>query len=220
MSTIAELTLPAAEFALHETLETVPEAKFEIERVVAHDSQRVMPFVWAADEAVDRETLDEALDADPSVANVTALADFEDDWLYRMEWVTDIRVVLHVLLERDGTILTANGRDDRWYLRILFPDRESLSATHDFCREEGLAFDVRRVYELDSERRDQHGLTDAQHETLVTALERGYFDIPQATTLDELATEFDVSRQALSERLHRGHKALIESALVVGRFGE
>lgn len=220
MSTIAELTLPAAEFALHETLETVPDAKFEVERVVAHNSQRVMAFVWAAGKGIEREVLETVLDEDPSVENVTTLAEFEDNWLYHMEWVTDIRVVLHVLLEHDGTILTADGCDDQWYLRVLFPDRESLFATHEFCQEEDLTLDVRRIYELDSERRDQYGLTDAQHETLVTALECGYFDIPQRTTLDELAAEFDISRQALSERLHRGHKALIESALVVGRFGE
>ena len=38
--------------------------------------------------------------------------------------------------------------------------------------------------------------------------------------LDDLADELDVSHQALSERLHRGHKTLIQNALIVGRMGE
>jgi predicted DNA binding protein len=218
MSTIAEVSLPAAEFALYETLETVPDVQFEIERVVAHESERVMPFVWATGE-VERERLDEALSADPSVESVTELATFDEEWLYRMEWVADIRIVLHVLLDQDGTILNADGRNGVWHLRILFPDRESLSATYEFCEGEGLSMTIERVYELGGESRDRYGLTELQHETLVAAVEAGYFDIPQQSTLDDLAEDLDITHQALSERLHRGHKTLIENALIVGRMG-
>jgi predicted DNA binding protein len=219
MSTIAAVALPAAEFALHETLETVPDIQFEIERVVAHETDRVMPFVWATDEGIDRDALEEALADDPSVENVTELAAFDDEWLYRMEWVADIHVVLHVLLEQEGTILNADGRNDEWHLRILFPDRDSLSATYDFCTDEDLTMTVESIHELDGEHRDQYGLTETQHETLITAVEEGYFDIPQNATLDDLAGELDISHQALSERLHRGHKTLIENALIIGRMG-
>jgi predicted DNA binding protein len=218
MSTIAELSISASEFALATTLDTLPHMQFEVERVVAHESERVMPFVWATGET-DRERLDEALSADPSVESVTELAAFDDEWLYRMEWVADIRIVLHVLLDQDGTILNADGRNERWHLRILFPDRESLSATYDFCQEEDFSLTVERIYELGGESRDRYGLTELQHETLVAAVEAGYFDIPQQSTLDDLADELDITHQALSERLHRGHKTLIENALIVGRMG-
>jgi predicted DNA binding protein len=219
MSTIAEVTLPASEFALHATLEAVPNVQFEIERVVAHETDRVMPFVWANGEEADREALNEALADDPTVENEVELAAFDEEWFYRMEWVADIRVVLHLLLEQEGTILNANGRNDEWHFRALFPDRESLSATYDFCKEEELTMAVESIYELDGEHRDEYGLTETQHETLITAVEDGYFDIPQEATLDDLAAELDISHQALSERLHRGHKTLIENALIVGRMG-
>ena len=107
MSTIAELNLPAAEFALSGTLEALPDSQFEIERVVAHGTDRVMPFVWATDEGTDRDTLTEVLADDPSVENVVELAAFDDEWFYRMEWIADIRIVLYVLLEQEGTILNA-----------------------------------------------------------------------------------------------------------------
>ncbi len=219
MSTIAEITIPAEEFALHETLDALPDAQFEIARLVAHESDRVMPFIWATDEGTERETFDEVMTDDRSVENVTELASFDDEWFYRMEWVENIEVVLHTLLEQQGTILNADGRDDEWHLRILFPDRDSLSATYDFTREEGLTMTVESIYELDGEHRDRYGLTETQHETLIAAVEQGYFDIPQQTTLDDLATELDITHQALSERLHRGHKTLIENALIVGRMG-
>ncbi|MFC7079618.1 hypothetical protein [Halorussus caseinilyticus] len=48
MSTIAQLGVPAEAFALRETLPRVPDVEVEAERVVAHDEERVMPFVWAA----------------------------------------------------------------------------------------------------------------------------------------------------------------------------
>ena len=218
MSTVAELSIPAPEFALAATLDEFPHVKFEIERVVAHETERVMPFVWATGET-DRESLDEALSADPSVENFTELAAFDDEWLYRMEWVEDIRIVLHILLDQEGTVLNADGRDEQWQLRILFPDRDSLSATYDFCREEDLSMTVERIYELGGENRDRYGLTELQHETLVAAVEAGYFDIPQQSTLDDLAADLGITHQALSERLHRGHKTLIENALIVGRMG-
>ena len=219
MSTIAEVSLPGAEFALHETLETHPDVEFEIERMVAHETDRVMPFVWATSETVDRETLDDAMADDPSVDNVTELAAYDDEWFYQMEWVSDIRVVIHVLLEQEATILNASGRNDEWEFRILFPDRDSLSATYDYCTEEELTLTIHRIHELDGEHRDEYGLTETQHETLIAAVEAGYFDIPQQSTLDELADDLGITHQALSERLHRGHKTLIENALIVGRMG-
>ncbi|EMA39271.1 helix-turn-helix domain-containing protein [Halococcus hamelinensis] len=219
MSTIAEVSLPGSEFALHETLEAHPDVEFEIERMVAHETDRVMPFVWATSERIDRETLDETMADDPSVDNVTRLAAYDGEWFYRMEWVTDIRVVLHVLLEQGATVLNASGRNDVWELRILFPDRDSLSATYDYCTEEELTLTVNRIHELDGEHRDEYGLTETQHETLVAAVEAGYFDIPQQATLDELADDLGITHQALSERLHRGHKTLIENALIIGRMG-
>ena len=218
MSTIAELSIPAAEFALADTLDAFPDAKFETERVVAHETDRIMPFVWATGD-IERDRLDEALADDPSVEEFTELAAFDEEWFYRMEWVEDIRIVLHVLLDQEATVLDADGRDGEWHLRILFPDRDSLSATYDFSQEEGLTMTVERIYDLNGGDRDRYGLTDLQHETLVAAVEAGYFDIPQESTLDELADDLDITHQALSERLHRGHKTLIENALVVGRMG-
>ena len=75
------------------------------------------------------------------------------------------------------------------------------------------------IYELDGEHRDESALTETQHEALIAAVETGYFDIPQESTLDDLAAELDITYQVLSEHLHRGHKTLIENALIVSRIG-
>jgi predicted DNA binding protein len=220
MSTIAEMSVPAKEFALHSTLEALPDTEFEIQSIVARDSDRVVPFLWATSDHADQATVTEALADDMSVENILELAAFDDEWFYQMSWVEDIRIVLHVLVEHEATILNADGRNDEWHFRILFPRRESLSATYDYCQDENLSVKLGSVYALDNENRDEYGLTEPQHETLITAVEQGYFDIPQQVTMDDLAEQLDVSHQALSERLHRGHKTLIQNALIVGRMGE
>jgi hypothetical protein len=46
-----------------------------------------------------------------------------------MEWVEDVRFVVHMLVEEDAAILAMSGADDRWSFRALFPDREAVSST-------------------------------------------------------------------------------------------
>jgi predicted DNA binding protein len=219
MATIVEINIPADEFALHETLTVIPDLEFEIQSIAARNSDRAIPFLWATTENADQATLTETLTDDRTVENVIELAAFDDERFYQMEWIENVRIVLHVLLEHNATILDADGRNDEWHFRILFPRRESLSATFDYCETENLPVEFGNVYALDNENRDEYGLTETQHETLIAAVERGCYDIPQQMTLDDLADELDISHQALSQRLHRGHETLIKNALIVGRMG-
>lgn len=214
MSTISEVSISAGTFALGETLEAVPEATFDVERVVAHDTERVMPFVWAS--ASDREALEAAFEADPSVAEVEMLSDLDDEWLYRMEWVSHVQFVVHVLLEEQATVLDAHSESGRWHLRLMFPDRGSLSRTHEFCEEHDIEIAVDTIYEMDNERHGRFGLTEEQSETLTAAFESGYYEVPRDTSVADLAEELGISHQALSERFRRAHGNLVENALIIG----
>lgn len=215
MSTIAEFSIPAKDFALEETLDRVPDAEFEIERVAAHSEGRLTPFVWVY--ADDFDAFEAALADDPTVEDADCLSAFDDERFYRMDWVDSIHLLVHALLDAESTILSASGTDECWRLRILFPDREALSSTHDHCRSADIDFDIESIYELEGDRRGQFGLTQDQYDTLLAGIERGYYDVPREATLGEFAAALDISHQALSERLRRGHKNLIESTLVAGR---
>lgn len=216
MSTIAELEVPAAEFALSSTFDAVPDAEFEVERVVAYDRDRLLPFVWVTAPESGHDTLDDALRADSSVDSIELLTDLGDEWLYRMDWIQAIEFVVHLLHEEHATVLTAFGEQDRWLLRILFPDRDALSRSYDFCDDADLSVEVTSIYELDDRRRGQFGLTADQLESLITASEEGYYEVPRGATLQEVAAELGISHQALSERLRRGHGRLVRNALVIG----
>lgn len=211
---VAEFEIPAEEFALYETLTTVEGVEFEIERIVAHESERVMPFVWASGAEV--EEIEAALENDPSIERLELLAGLGDEQLYRMEWVDHIKTLIRMLVEENATILAASGRKTTWHLRALFPERDALSRTHEYCKEEGLTIDIKSIYRLDEGRQGRFGLTDKQHDTLVEAFEQGYYEIPRGVTAEELGAALGVSHQALSEQLRRAHGSLVENTIVIG----
>lgn len=212
MSTIVESTLPADQFALYETLDRNPSAEFNILQVVANGTDRAMPFVWAKGEDLDQ--LYTAIDEDPSTENVEIIAELEEEYLLRMGWTAHIRVILYILIEEDATIMDATGKNGTWQFRILFPEHDSVSATHAFCEEYNINLEFERIYQLsDSPRRGQYGLSDDQYEAIVRAYQEGYYHVPRAVNLQKLADRLGISHQALSERIRRGHEKLIENTL-------
>jgi len=214
MPTIVRGTVPAAEFALHHTLSTVPGLRVECEQVVQSGEKSVMPLVWL--QGADPETVEDALAGDPTVESVSCLSTFGDEQLCRIEWTDRVRYLLEMVTNGKATVLDIHGRDDRWYLRVLYPTREHFSRTHTFATEHGLPLDVTSIREMDGNPASRFGLTDGQHEVLVRAARQGYFDVPQETNLGGLADGCDVSHQALSERLRRGIGTLVEETLLVG----
>ncbi|WP_255196157.1 helix-turn-helix domain-containing protein [Halorarius litoreus] len=218
MATIVRGTIPTEQFALHHTLERLPEVKIECERIVLSGDETILPLLWARD--TELEEIVDALEADPSVESFECLSEFEDEYLLSMTWIDRVHLLVHLLTSMEATILDAHGSDGNWYLRILYPDRSNFSDTHRFADERGLTFDVLSVREMEGEPAGRYGLTDAQYETLILAVKRGYFEVPRTVTLAELAEECDVSHQALSERIRRGTGALIEDTLMVGAFDD
>lgn len=212
MSTIVKASVPTEQFALAETFEAVPSAEFDALRLVTHGSDRVIPLLWATN--VDPATVSEAMRDDDTTADVRLVSRRNHESLFRMRWTARIRFVTHVMVEERGAIVSARGTDDDWTFRVLFPERESVSATYEACEDYDIDLDIQRIYGLD-EAPSLGGfhLTDEQFTAITVALERGYYAVPRETTLEELADRLDVSHQALSERLRRGHRALVRSVL-------
>lgn len=214
MATIVRGFVPAPEFALHNTLERLPEVSFETERVVTNGEDAVMPLLWVR--RVEKDEADRALEADPTVGSLSSLADFGTELLYRMEWVDHVELLLQMLTNSEATVLDAYGRGDRWALRVLYPSREEFSMTHEFCNDHGLTFEVESIREMENQPNGRFGLTEEQYQALVAATQQGYYNIPRGSKLQEIAAEFDLSHQAFSERLRRGTASLVKDTLIVG----
>ena len=56
---------------------------------------------------------------------------------------------------------------------------------------------------------DLTGLTDKQRAALDVAVARGYFDDTRGATLEELAEEFDISKQAFGQRLRTAERKVL-----------
>lgn len=218
MATSVILSLDSEDLVLRRTFEMVPGARFECERVVRNGESSIMPLLWARD--VSHADLEPAFEADPSIDGVDLLADFGSEQLYRMEWVDRIDILLQMLTNGEATILDAYARHEEWQLRVLFPTRDHFSTTHEFCESHGLSLDIEAIREMDGQPTGRYGLTESQYEALVTAARRGYYEVPQERTLEEVAEELGVSHQSLSERLRRGTEALIQDTLMIGAPSE
>jgi predicted DNA binding protein len=56
-------------------------------------------------------------------------------------------------------------------------------------------------------------LTETEQETLEAAVNGGYFNSPRGTTLEELSTEFDISKMGASKNLRRGQRKVLEEVV-------
>lgn len=211
MASIIEFRVPIEQFALAHTFDAISELHVEIERFVAHDVDSLMPFVWVTTD--DAKAFETALADDSSVAEWTLLADCDGEQFYQMHWSADAELAIHLLGEKDGAITTAHTSGESWTFQLLCSEHDLLSELYEFCEANGLSLSVDAIYGLEGNGGAKHGLTDAQHTSLLKARELGYYDVPRAISLSELAAELDVSHQALSERIRRGHGNLIDRTL-------
>lgn len=218
MSTIVRGRVPASEFALAETLSSVPDMELEVDRIVETADDRVMPLLWVR--GADPTTVSTVIKDDPSVQNVEQLSIFEDgehqEQLYRMEWVSEIELVLQVLTTPEATIREAYGEGESWFLQMFYPTRDTLTETIDYCKDNDLTFDIESIHEMEGNPSGRYGLSEVQHRALTAAAEAGYYHVPRDTTLQELAADLDVSHQALSERLRRAIDTLLAETVLVG----
>ncbi len=214
MSVIAEFSVESDDFALSNSLTAAPEMIVEIERVVATLEDKVMPYFWVS--GGDQTVFEDAFRDDESVHNIAAIDEIEDARLYRAEWTENVETIVYAYVEIGATILQAIGRNDNWELRMRFDDQNKLSDFQDYCAAQEISFELNSLKDQEQPMASaQYDLTTKQRETLVTALEAGYYDVPQGVTMSELADNLGISQQALSKRFHSGHKNLIQSTLTV-----
>jgi predicted DNA binding protein len=215
MTVLSHFDIPVTDLALAETFQTVPEATVVCEQHVACSIRNPLPLIRVR--APDQSAFKAALTADPTVDSFTLLDDTGPAWLYRIEWAHRVHRMIEILTHADAIIRDAAGSADGWQLRVHYPDRETLRSTHEFCEAHNLSIDIRTIRSADGDTRSHLGpggiLTHEQYEAIKQTYMEGYFEIPRANDLETVSDTLGISHQALSERLRRAHRALIENAL-------
>ena len=210
MSVVLEFSIDADAFQLGRVLAPSPRTHVTLERIVPTDPA-AMPYLWATDD--DLDAFEETVRAQSTVERFQALDRLDGTGLYRIEWANSPSDLITTIAETDATVLEAEG-DGTWVFRLRFPDHGALSAFHTRAVENGIPLHVEQTYTVTdaSERGRRFDLTPDQREALVLALRRGYFASPREVSLDELARELGISRQAVSQRIRRGNERVLRNA--------
>lgn len=212
MSSILEVAIDSADFALGRTLDTGVDATITLEDAIPTES-RAMPYFWASGESL--EAFETFLEEDPSVERVRRHLELSGSALYCAQWTEEVRSLLYSIAEEEGTVLDGVRSAGRWQFTLRFPSRERVSDFRKRCVERGITLDVTRVYTVSADQFDAaYGLTEKQREILVTALEKGYFRVPRDCTQQELAEELGIQSSAASETLRRATAELIANSLL------
>ena len=210
MSVIADFTVGADAFVLAETLRATPTMTVEFERIVAHNREFVLPFIWVT--GSEFEQFDHAITKDPTVESASVTDTFPETRLYKMQWVGDIVQTFDKLFDMEGTLLQAIGQDEEWELRVRFDDRTHLITFQEHLSGRGQVH-LDQIYSPEEPQSREYELTEKQTEALLAAFEAGFYENPRLVTATELAGRFGLSQQAFSARLRRGVASLIENTI-------
>lgn len=215
MTLITEFTVPASTFALEDTFADHPEATVEVERLATHSREWVMPFLWVSVEDSTPVAVESALEDDSSVHELRTLDRTDSIAYYNVRWAEPVQALIDQIVNRHGIVHEASATHGIWSLTLQFVNQDALEGFQTFFSDRGDEFELQRLYDGTAPRERAYDLTASQREALVRALELGYFEVPRASTIEELAADLDLSTNAVSQRLRRGTRNLTRNTLTV-----
>lgn len=210
MVIVAEFTIPPEAIPGGETLAAMPDVTIELERIVPTE-ETALPFFWMF--GGDSDVFLDKLRTEPDIAEIQVLADIDHAALFSARWIPDGEVIRGIRTLR-ATIMEATGTADEWYFRVRGKNRQRLLEFQQIFYEQDISVELKRLYTLSEMLKTERPLTDEQRKTLIAAYERGYFDRPREVTQAELGEYFDISSQAIANRLQRGIRNLIQNTLL------
>lgn len=209
---VASVRLSGGPLALSETLAAISGASVQPDHhTVARDGTRSL-VLSIVDASVD--DIEAAFVEDPTVEGFQAVQAFPDRRTYRVVLEESAVLIAPTSLELGSRTVSVEGRDGEWHADFQFPNRESLVTLRAFCEANDISFSVNSLSETEYPGTAADDLSESQRETLRTAYESGYFDVPREFSQTELAEELGVSTSAVSDRLRRATAQLIQD-----RFG-
>jgi predicted DNA binding protein len=174
-------------------------------------------FWWCSGD--DLGAFDAALDADGTVTEQYVVARIGQKALYHVRtqsFPPEQSLVFPLFREHDITTIRASRDADGLHFRARFPGRDALHAFRQDARTIGDHIDVERLYVERSTETTQRTLTERQREAVALAHERGYFETPSRTTLEDLSEEFGVTPQTLSRHIRDAVEKLVGDAIADG----
>lgn len=210
MTIVARVTLSQDDYPLGAMGDK--SAHVRVNRVLSSEGSATQYF-WAP--TADHHALEASL-VEEEVDQLQVIETTPDYRLYRATWAVDRDPFTAIVHEYDLDVLYGTVREDRWAFQLSLVDGTHLRAVQQHCLEsKEMELAVQEVFIPNRRSAFEVELTECQREALLAAYEEGYFEIPRKTTMVELAELFDVSDQAVSERLRRAQSRLIRASMAV-----
>jgi len=215
MGFIAEFTVVTP--SMKETTKRVPEMVFKTEDLQLQGDSLPKYVFWAS--GGDFVEFESAIKDDSTVIDYILLTDLGSRRLYRASLTEESRdrMTYSAAAKNDIVFLDVKMSNSRSRIRAQMPTREALKNYRHACQEMSIEFHLERIYrEEENGMISRQGLTKKQYETIILAYEQGYFGDERTATLEELADELGISRQAVGYRLRRGFETLVRHTLLEG----
>jgi len=213
VSVVAELRVAAGEFELGRILNSARDLDIELETMVPLGRQPV-PFFVVHDEV--SGAFESRIGGHPSVESITEVERHDGEVMYALDWDASRDRLFEAIDAVGARLDTARTTGDVWALEVRFPSHETLARFEERCADADIELTVTRIYNpTKPEGGPWFGLTGPQRETLVRAVEGGYYAIPRRMSTNDLAGEFGISDQAVTERLRRAVVTLVRNTVLV-----
>jgi predicted DNA binding protein len=217
MAVIVDLALPAKQFELGRILGMTEDTSVVLETMVPL-GERTVPFfrVYGKDNG-----FEDSVRAHSAVNAIDIVSTHDGEILYALDWDVSEHTFFAGLIERGANLLEAQGVAETWTFELRFQTHEDLSSFQEHCAEYEVPIDVQRLFNpTKPDAGPWYGLTGAQRTSLTRAVEAGFYSIPRQASTNDLAAEFGVTDQAVTERLRRGIRNLVSSTLILSEEGE
>ncbi len=213
MAVIVELSLPAEEFELGRILTMEDETVISLETMIPM-GERPIPFFRVHNPA--RDSFESHVREHPAVQSLQVVNTHDDEALYALDWEVSENTFLAGIHIVDGHLLEATGSPETWGFEIRFPTHDAVATFQEYCNDTGIPLGIKRIFNpTKPDAGPWFGLTAPQRTMVVRAVERGYYSIPRKTSTQTLADEFEISDQAVTERLRRAIDTLVRNTLLL-----
>lgn len=208
MERIVSFEVNPEHFVFSEILEDYPDVRMRFDRAVPTETD-LMEYLWMAN--VPAEEFGDAIRSSSETEEVEVLGGFENWTMCRIRWraTEHLPPLFESVVEADAIVRSIRTVGGQWHFSLQFRSNDAVSAFRDRCLGNAVPLQVTEIREAPAT--GTTVLTERQHEILDLALDRGYYEVPRQTTLEELADELDVGLAAVSEGLRRAEERIIRS---------
>lgn len=209
MSLVAEVQLSGPPITLPQAAAAVPNVTLDIESCQVNADHAVW-YIWAR--GPDLDSVADAFRDLPNTEDVGTVSERDGERLYWISMSSRLEDPLCGAF-REGMFRSGQVRPHCLHVTGAVSGRRFFLEIVDFLKTNDVQVSVLGLHH-DVRERSPQSLTDNQLAALKTAHEMGYFEEGTAVTQEEVAAELGISRSALSERLRRAQRRLVEDHVV------